>query len=196
MSCKFTLILFTIFMLTSTKIYSQIDSLEPISKSTSVDTTSKLNHNSPQIAALASAIMPGLGQAYNKKFWKIPIIWGSGMALYAYFDYNNTYFNRYKNASNQMIAGELVLDPEIRRLNKDDINYRKDVYRRNREKAIIYMGILYVANIVDAMVDAHLLDYDISNELTLHWEPSVIQSSPQPFSAQSHALGAKVQLRF
>ena len=172
------------------------DTLIALDENIAIDTAKRQRKHSPQIATLSSALVPGLGQIYNQKYWKVPIIWGGGLALYTYYDYNNAYYHRFKLANEQIKEGDPVTDPELEDLPQNSINNYKDYYRRNRDRAMIFMGLLYVANIVDAMVDAHLLDYDISKDLSLHWEPSLIQSSPQAFSSESYALGARVQLRF
>ena len=157
------------------------------------DTIKQEYKHSPQIATLASAIIPGLGQAYNRKYWKIPIVWGTGIALYAYYDVSNSYYHRYKLAYEQYEKG-LVTDPELEGVTKDRLEWGKEKYFRRKNYALLYMGLLYVANIVDAMVDAHLFNYDISQNLSLQWQPTITPPNPNNYS--SAILGINVQLKF
>ena len=170
------------------------DSIIIIDDNIAIDTAKRVRQHNPRIATLSSAVFPGLGQAYNTKYWKVPIIWGGGLGLYYYFDFTNTRYHRYKLAYEQTQEGLTITDPDLVEFDERTLSLRKDEWRRNRDYAIIFMGLLYVANIVDAMVDAYMLDYDISKNLTLHWEPTVIPPAPNNFSAS--AVGVNVQLRF
>lgn len=162
-----------------------------------IDTAKRERKHSPQVATISSAIVPGLGQVYNQKYWKVPLIWGGGLALYAYYDWNNGYYHRFKLANEQISEDIPVTDPDLSEMEPETIINYKDYYRRHRDRAVIFMGVLYVANIVDALVDAHMLDYDISKDLSLHWEPTVMPTIPTHYNApDNYALGAKVQLRF
>lgn len=159
-----------------------------------IETTRREHKHSPKIATLSSALLPGLGQAYNQKYWKVPLIWGGGIALYTYFDFNNSYYHRFKLANEQIKNGIPVTDPDLEKLSSDAISQNKDYYRQQRDRAVIFMGLLYVANIVDAMVDAHLLSYDISEDLSLHWQPTIISPHNNNYSAST--VGINVWLRF
>jgi hypothetical protein len=161
-----------------------------------VDTAKRDRKHNPKIATISSAIIPGAGQVYNQKYWKVPIIWGGGLALYSYWDYNNTYYHRFKLANEQYDPNDpgAITDPELGDLDKSVLNQYKNYYRRHRDRAVIFMGLLYVANIIDAMVDAHMLDYDISKDLSLHWHPTV--SPPAPYTYSQANMGVYVQLRF
>ncbi|HBH49905.1 MAG TPA: hypothetical protein DDX98_14765 [Bacteroidales bacterium] len=161
-----------------------------------IDTARRTRNHSPRLATISSAIVPGLGQVYNQKYWKVPLIWGGGLALYTYYNYNNNYYHRFKLANEQYSDGgqDAITDPEIRDLEQSTITQYKDYYRRHRDRAIIFMGLLYVANIIDAMVDAHMLDYDISQDLSLHWHPTITPPVPNTYAAGSY--GVYIQLRF
>lgn len=174
-----------------------VDELIVIDENIEIDTAKRERKHYPQVATISSAIVPGLGQVYNRKYYKVPIIWGGGLALYAYYDWNNTYYHRFKLAGEQLSNGAPVTDPELSELETETITSYKNYYRRHRDRAVIFMGLLYVANIVDALVDAHMLDYDISKDLSLHWEPALLPTAPSYYSpTDNYALGAKIQLKF
>jgi len=139
-------------------------------------------HHSPKKATWMSAILPGSGQFYNKKYWKIPVIYVAGGAMtYTAITYSAGY-HEYKNAYNHLY--ENPDDPK----NPDDTSNRmegyeaydldqlrsiKDDYRYYRDLSIIGLFLLYTLNIVDATVDGYFYDYDVSNNLTLHVEPQI-----------------------
>ena len=131
-----------------------------------IDTIPK--HN-PKRAALMSAMVPGLGQAYNRKYWKLPIIY-SGIGAGVYFI-----------SSNSKLMADMKTELD---LNKGNANFnitplQQDYlyYKRNRELNIIMMGLLYFINIVDAAVDAHLYDFDISKDLSFQLSPTLLPSN-------------------
>ncbi|MDF1547597.1 MAG: DUF5683 domain-containing protein [Bacteroidales bacterium] len=128
---------------------------------------------SPQRATLYSAILPGLGQAYNGKYWKIPIIYSifSGMFFLAhdnhqkYLEFKDAYIN-FDDPENKPVWINSAYQ-------KNDIKERKDFYKRNRDLNIIFGGIIYLLNILDANVDAHLMDFDIGEDLSLNVQPDM-----------------------
>ena len=127
--------------------------------------------HSPHKAAMYSALVPGLGQIYNERYWKLPIIYGAaGVLIYA-FDFNNDRYNKYKNAYADMDAEKITSFEGY--TNKDVLLRLKDNYRRNRDLNVIVMAGIYLLNVVDATVDAHLFDYDISDDLSLNVQPDV-----------------------
>jgi hypothetical protein len=150
----------------------------------------KIKKHSPGAATLMSTLLPGLGQIYNKKYWKPPIIYAAGGAIYYFFDYNNTRYHRYRKAFNQYIAdmdGDGQPDNSLDNIENDavrnlmqqstdpetSISLYRNYYRRNRDLNIILMSGLYVLNIIDAMVDAHFYSFDVSDDLSMRVEPSL-----------------------
>ncbi|HOJ17646.1 MAG TPA: DUF5683 domain-containing protein [Ignavibacteriaceae bacterium] len=105
---------------------------------------------SPWGAMLRSAAIPGWGQFYNESYWKIPVIWGvMGWFIYNWIDNNNNY---------QDYRDLYINDPS-------NSNKRlREFYRDNRDLFAIYLGLTYVANLVDAYVDAHMFDFDVSED--------------------------------
>jgi len=105
---------------------------------------------SPWGAMLRSAAIPGWGQFYNESYWKIPVVWGvMGWFIYNWIDNNNNYRD-YRDL--------YINDPS-------NSNKRlREFYRDNRDLFAIYLGLTYVANLVDAYVDAHMFDFDVSED--------------------------------
>ena len=138
---------------------------------------------SPAKAAFYSAILPGLGQAYNKKYWKIPIVYGAiGTGIYFYID-NNKQYNRYRDAYKRRLAGfeddEFYFNSQgtkltTPRVSTDRLEDAQELYRSNKEISLLVTIGLYALNIIDANVDAHLLQYNVDENLTLspHYELS------------------------
>lgn len=102
---------------------------------------------SPWGAVLRSAVLPGFGQFYNESYWKIPVIWGVGALFISGWVYNN---NLYQDNKNLFIE----TGNSLYKLNRD-------FYRDQRDNFTIYLVILYVLNLVDAYVDAHLFDFTV-----------------------------------
>jgi len=125
-------------------------------------------------ASILSAVVPGAGQVYNKKYWKVPIIYAS-LATSIYFIKDNqnkltTYQDAYITRSN---GGT---DDFIDIYNNSQLLTIVDYYERNRDVSYIIAGAIYLLNIVDASVDAHLFDFDISEDLSLNTTPKIIDT--------------------
>jgi len=149
---------------------------DEIEKFQTQDTT-----HSPRLAALYSAIVPGMGQFYNEKYWKIPIVYALG-ALAAYqIKSNHQNYLLFRNVYFNIIDGNDRNDSEIDDylliFDEDRAERRVDNYKRDRDYWIILAGLFYVLNIVDATVDAHLREFNINQDLSLNIKPS-IQSNP------------------
>ncbi|WP_072878247.1 DUF5683 domain-containing protein [Salegentibacter echinorum] len=148
----------------------QQDSLmveEPVARDTiSKDKDYKpYNALAPAKAAFYSAVLPGLGQAYNGRYWKIPIVYGGlGVGIYFYIK-NDDQWNRYRDAYKARLAGRE--DEFLGRLSTDALIRAQEVYRKNKEISILVTAGIYVLNIIDANVDAHLQQFNVSEDLTL-----------------------------
>ena len=132
----------------------------------------------PARSAFYSAILPGLGQAYNGSYWKIPLVYaGIGTSLYLVLQ-NDTEYQRYRNAYKRRLAG--FQDDEFQNIleNEGLINAQKQ-FRQNKEFAILATVAFYLLNIVDANVDAHLKQFDVSKDLTLrpNFEPNFMSGN-------------------
>jgi len=132
------------------------------------------DRRSPRKAALMSAILPGLGQAYNRKFWKIPILYaGFGVAAW-YLDNNLTNIRLYKDAFIAEIDGNPATMNNTG-FSTDQLQRLIDQYTEWRDLSYIAFGIIYILNIIDANVDAHLFYFDVSEDISMslrpHWSP-------------------------
>lgn len=126
--------------------------------------------HSPRTATLRSALLPGLGQAYNEKYWKIPVIYG-GLAASVYFiDRNGGSYRRYRQALIDRHDPNRT-DPFEGIYTEQQLNSLKDTYRRWRDYSYIGLIAVYVLQVVDANVDAHLYDFDVGDDLSLRMRP-------------------------
>ena len=143
-----------------------------IQKENKVDTS---HVHSPKKAALYSALLPGLGQAYNQKYWKIPIVYAGFGTLVYFINQNNTEYNKFKDAYAFVIAEEEGDPPneyvDRYERNTDKLRKIKDYYRRNLELSYILTGTLYLLNILDATVDAHFFHFNVDEDLSLKVAP-------------------------
>jgi len=137
-----------------------------------VEIKEPINPLSPAKAAFFSAVLPGLGQAYNKKYWKIPIVYAAiGTGVYFYID-NTKQYNRYRDAYKSRLAGftndEFYSeDGTTQIVTTDNLEDAQDFYRKNKEISLLVTLGLYALNIIDANVDAHLLQYNVDENLSL-----------------------------
>ena len=131
---------------------------------------STINPLAPSKAAFFSAILPGLGQAYNKKYWKIPIVYAAiGTGVYSY-TWNNKKYNEFRNAYKNRLAG---IPDDLQFLDDDRLIQGQKFYQKNRDLSAIVTVILYILNIVDANVDAHLMQFNVSDDLSMR--PNMMQ---------------------
>ena len=127
----------------------------------------------PSKAAFYSAVLPGLGQAYNKKYWKIPLVYGAiGASLYVY-SFNNTRYHDYRDEYKRRLAGESGLE-EYEFLDDDRLIRAQRFHQRNRDLSLLVAAAFYVLNIVDANIDAHLQQFNVDENLSL--APKVYQN--------------------
>ncbi len=153
MKFKILILLFLI----KTFAFSQADTLKNVNITKS---------KSPTKAMLLSAVLPGLGQFYNNSYWKIPIIYG--LAGYFIYEYR-------QNDKNYKYYQELFI--ESVKVSGGDYRYKRlrDFYRDQRDLFAIYLSVLYLANIIDAYVDAHLYNFDVGENLSIQLLPSGIK---------------------
>jgi len=146
----------------------------------------------PWVAALLSTALPGAGQVYNKKYWKLPIVYagigGIGYAVY----YTATQFTGYRDAYRLDIDEDPATDGSFQGITSTAVlkEYRDDA-KRNLDASAICLGIWYILNIVDASVDAHLFDWNMNENLSAGWQPVI-----QPLPSGQTAIGIGMQFRF
>lgn len=162
------LILLLITIVATCNIMAQADTRQA--------TSVQVKHN-PKRATLYSAVLPGLGQAYNKKYWKIPIVYAGIGAIYYVADMNGDYYRDFRDAYDYQSGINTDVSEEAidyaGKYSANNLITLRDSYRRNMELSWIIMALWYGINIIDATVDAHFFEYDISDDLTLKVEPMI-----------------------
>jgi hypothetical protein len=175
------------FLFITGKIFSQDTAdTKPILKVDSAtihkkakDTIKKKEH-SPRVAAIRSAIFPGLGQIYNKKYWKLPIVYGAlgtsaGVFFFNYGNYKDTRFAYRVKYNMRVFRTDSALYDNIRNdlkpLSEESLRFYRNQFRRDIDYSVIFFLVLWGLNIVDATVDAHLKGFDVSSDLSLKIKP-------------------------
>ena len=208
----FCLAILVISVCLTTNIYSQnVDKTDSI----------KVVKHSPKKATLL-ALVPGLGQIYNKKYWKLPIVY-AGFAVTGYFaiwnrgkylEFNDAYIASINNTNDKLVV---TYDPE-KNVYESNINERlsyneladkydenklktyRDAYRRDMEFSFILMGVWYILQILDATVDAHLYYWEVNENLSVQAEPVFQQSiNPTPGMIPHNSInhnGLKITVKF
>jgi hypothetical protein len=165
-------ILFFVFVCTSVQA-QQNDSIRNKIRKDSIQSKHALNkaiYSSARKASIMSVCLPGLGQAYNKKYWKIPVIYAALGGLGYWGITNQTQYKFYSNNLRLENDG----DPATLNtsgFNSDQLITQKRYYKKYRDMAIIAGVFVYLINIIDANVDAHLKTFDVSDDLSLQVNP-------------------------
>ncbi len=169
---------------------------------------------SPKKASIYAALFPGLGQVYNGKYWKLPIVYGGYAGLIYVLGWNNNnyndYFEAYKTISKyqtvaQMSQGDkdylnnlfkipywnLNVYPSRFETFKTQLKSGKDFYRRSRDMSVIMIAALHVLSIIDASVDANLFDFEINDDLSMRLTPM-----PMNFGSGPNIVGINVAFNF
>jgi hypothetical protein len=143
--------------------------------------TNRIRKHSPRIATKRSLILPGWGQAYNREYWKIPIVWGALGTAAGFWVYNNTWYKRTR------FAFTLVVDTLKNRYNEIDdrlmyndttplsaqsLQFYRNTFRRDRDYSLLYFLAIWALNVADATVFAHLKEFDVSDDLSLKVIPA------------------------
>ncbi|HPG10583.1 MAG TPA: DUF5683 domain-containing protein [Chitinophagaceae bacterium] len=154
-----------------------------VTKATGNRYDSALKAHSPKKAAIRSAILPGLGQIYNKKYWKLPIVYGALGTCGVVFAYNLKNYKEtrfaYRVKYNMSLPGATAADsalfndiePHLKPLSSESLKYYRDGFRRDIDYSVLVFILLWGLNVVDATVDAHLKTFDVSPDLSLQIKP-------------------------
>ena len=201
-------------------IVAKLDTMQPNLSLVLTDTTVTLSKKpkrdwttwkpNPQRALWLALVIPGGGQIYNRKYWKLPIVYGGFLGcIYAltwnnmmYKDYSQAYIDLMDNdpstqSYNQFLhLGTRITTEADKKRYEDIFRKRKDKYRRWRDLSFFVMLGVYALSVIDAYVDAELSVFDISDDLSLKVEPTIInnRSSSNPIDASS--VGLQCSLNF
>ncbi|WP_395050108.1 DUF5683 domain-containing protein [Flavobacterium sp.] len=161
---KFSFIILLLFVLGNTSVFSQKKTEATLVAKDTVK-SNDIDPLTPAKAAFYSAILPGLGQAYNKKYWKIPIVYGAiGVSMYYYIDSNKSY-HQYRDAYKRRLEG--YSDDQFSYLDESRLVSAQKFYQRNRDLSALFVVGFYVLNIIDANVDAALIQFNVNENLSI-----------------------------
>ena len=154
-------------------------------------------------------VIPGAGQIYNRKFWKLPIVYGGFLGCLYAIRWNNQMLKDYSQAYmdimdddpntqsyNQFLHLGNAITPENKERYQDLFRRRKDFYRRYRDLSIFCLIGVYALSVIDAYVDASLSEFDISNDLSLRVQPAVINNGMSSNPLNSSSFGVQCLLNF
>lgn len=187
-----TLFFFTIFSGVFSQSKTKVDSNLVITTSGNVEDIVYTEKKSPKTASILSAVLPGAGHIYIKKYHKTAIIWaGLGAGIYGY-SFNQRFFKEHKEAYIALLDGDPTTNPtgEYENGSAQGLKDGMDFYRRNRDLSIILTSLGYVLNILWASVDTHLLYFDVSEDISLNIRPSFMYDK-KPISGLTLALTLK-----
>jgi hypothetical protein len=153
-----------------------------------------INHP-PKRAALMSTILPGAGQIYNKKYWKVPLIYVGAAGLAYSFNVNQTKYSQYRKAYIARLDGDPNTIDNYPKYTDDNLNTLQKFYQRNRNLTVIGASLLYVMNIIDASVDAHMFTFSVDDDdLSFQVRPTVINMGYM--AANPYVTGVSLSLNF
>lgn len=163
----------------------------------------------PKRALWLALVLPGAGQIYNRKYWKLPIIYGGFVGCAYAMRWNNMMYRDYSQAYLDIMDDDpttnsynqfLHLGSQITEANKarwqEIFRKRKDRYRRWRDMSFFVMVGVYALSVIDAYVDASLSEFDISPDLSLNIAPAVFNANPARSSWGNTAIGLQCSLNF
>lgn len=163
------------------QVMAQVDSL-PVLQSTGkgknllASDTSLVKQFNPRKATIRSAILPGWGQFYNKKYWKIPIVWGALGVSAGIFMYNLKTYKEFRRAvilrSDTIPGNDTLIPPDIRPLSTASLQFYRNTFRQDIDYSVLAFLLLWGLNVVDATVDAHLKSFDVGPSLSMKVRPN------------------------
>jgi hypothetical protein len=174
-----------------------LDSLKPKKDSATKalakrDSTLEKKHD-PRKATLRSAIIPGWGQAYNHEYWKIPIVYGALAVPGSLFIYNNKWYQNTKKAYNILVNGGDTnsIDPKLKNLSPETLQYYRNSFRKDRDYSVLFLLLVWGLNVADATVFAHLKDFNVSSDLSMHISPDYDLDTKSPALSFAFSLRNK-----
>ena len=147
----------------------------------------------PGRATLYSLLLPGLGQAYNGEFWKIPIYLGGLGAAYYFYDTNNINYQRYRRIYKEATNTEVAYTGPI---TAEQALYYRDVFRRYRDYSVLAIALVYLLQVIDANVFSYMHDFEIVDDMAMSVKPTVILPDTQLAFNPSPAFGLSVGFKF
>ncbi len=155
------------------------NSMSPVADTGSLIKKDSVVKHDPRKATRRSAIIPGWGQAYNREYWKIPLVYGAIAIPTVMFVYNNNWYKKTKYAYEAKYNAETTgdttglaaIDPDLKNLSTTSLQSYRNSFRRDRDYSILFFLLAWGLNVVDATVFGHLKDFDVSNNLSMNLKP-------------------------
>ena len=147
----------------------------------------------PGRSTLFSLLCPGLGQAYNGEYWKIPIYLGGLAAAYYFYDTNNINYQRYRRIYKEATDKET---PYTGPISAETALYYRDIFRQYRDYSTLAMVLIYALQVIDANVFSYMHDFEIADDMAMQVRPAVIMPDTQLAYNPSPAFGINVGFRF
>jgi len=173
--------LFTISLLFLTVSHTNAQRLKDTTLQKVLSDTTKKKKSLASKAALMSAILPGLGQVYNKKYWKVPLVYGVIAIPVSTFNYNREWYQKTRFAFSAKLdtslANDALIARELQPLSTESLKLYRNQFRKNMDFSILGILLAWGLNVIDATVDGHLRNFDINDGLTMGIKPKI--SSPQ-----------------
>ncbi len=170
----------------TTSIQNPAFTKDTIFKVVGNDTIKIIPKHSPRKATLRSLVLLGWGQAYNKEYWKIPIIYAALGITAGFYIYNNTWYKRTRDAYNIRVdtntASYSKIHPRLEPLSAQSLQFYRNSFRQDRDYSTLWFIIFWGLNIADATVFGHLKEFDVSEDLSLKINPVIRQNGNAGFS--------------
>ncbi|MFC4873986.1 DUF5683 domain-containing protein [Negadavirga shengliensis] len=184
-----TIVVFILLFLGICEGNAQVESDTVERKEETLPEETSPKYKDPNKALWLSLLLPGAGQVYNEKVWKLPILYGGVITSIYFLEFNNRRYQRFLVALD--IIREGTEPNPFPNLNQDGIVRNVNYWRRNRDAIYLVFGAIYAFGAVDAFVDAHLAGFDVSDDLSFKIEPSV-----EPIMASSASVGISLKIKF
>jgi hypothetical protein len=170
----YTALVIVCFNLPTSETHAQADSLRTLQQKSAIDNidTVSVKRLDPRKALFYSAVFPGLGQIYNGKYWKLPFVYGGFVVTVLVVDFYQDAYVKYRDELYIYLA--TGTSPSNR--SESNLRYIVDKARRQRDYWIIWTGVWYLLQIVDAHVDAHLQEFNVNKDMRISLEPTMKQN--------------------
>ena len=152
----------------------------------------------PAKAALMSAFLPGAGQIYNKKYWKVPVVYAGLGGLGVWLGHNVVQHSAYTEAYKSFFDSDTVNTLSHNGyITETQINFKRKEFKRNLDVSAIALGVWYLLQIVDATVDAHLFEFDVNEDISIYFRPDVRMKTARSINFESGIYsGVSIQVHF
>lgn len=157
--------------------------------------TSKIIIHSPRTATIRSAMIPGWGQAYNKKYWKIPLVYGALGTCVGFFIYNRNEYVAARDAYRYMMdsdpSNDALIAPKFRPIDPEAVRQYRNAIRQNVDYSVLAFLVCWGLNVVDATVDGHLNSFEVNDNLSLRIKPGYQPQTQQKSVGLVFTFGSK-----